>query len=475
MGRQGVDTFVVLGQQLSRAVAATTSVNAEPIFDAPAVHRVAMLSVHTSPFATLGGPSAGGMNVYIRELSRYLAERGVAIDVFTRREEPDSPPILQINEGVRLIQIDAGPPAPVDKDALFCFLPDFATEMAYLTIKEELRYDVIHSHYWLSGWAGHLFQRYQSAPLAQMFHTLAHFKNAVAIPDPTVPALTGQERRETALRAQVERRLMRVADVIIAGNPDERSQMVERLGADESKVRTIPPGIDLDLFQPRDSWAARRALGLPEGPLVLFVGRIDPIKGIDTLFSGFQQLVRDHDWQGSPPKLVFIGGLIELGEQGSTMDADLRLLAERAEQLGLTDQVLFHGAQPREKLPLYYNAVDVCAVPSRYESFGLVAVEAMASGTPIVATRVGGLRFTIDDGVSGVLIPPSEPNALAEALHQVLTDHALRSRMQVGARQTAIRFAWQTITSAVLGIYLELVTGRPDAAATTQLDYLFAS
>lgn len=462
---------MIFGQQPE--CTATASANAEPIFDAPTVHRVAMLSVHTSPFATLGGPSAGGMNVYIRELSRYLAERGVAIDVFTRREDRDSPSIVQIAEGVRLIQIEAGPAAPVDKDALFCFLPDFATEMAYLAIREGHRYDVIHSHYWLSGWAGYLFQRYQPAPLAQMFHTLAHFKNAV-VSDAAGLSLTGQERRESALRAQVERRLMRVADVIIAGNPDERSQMVERLGADESKVRTIPPGIDLDLFQPRDSWAARRSLGLPEGPLVLFVGRIDPIKGIDTLFSGFQQLVREHDWHGVSPKLVFVGGLIEIGEQGSTMDADLRLLAERAEQLGLADQVLFHGAQPREKLPLYYNAVDVCAVPSRYESFGLVAVEAMASGTPIVATRVGGLRFTIDDGVSGVLIPPSEPDALADALYQVLSDHALRSRMQVGARQTAIRFAWQTITSAMLGIYLEMVSGRPDSA-TTQLDYLFAS
>lgn len=417
------------------------------------VERVAMISVHTSPFAVLGGRDTGGLNVYVRELSRHLVERGVQVDVFTRRTDRLSPQISEVDNGIRLIQVEAGPPEPISKDELFCYMPEFATDMAYFAIKEGLRYDAVHAHYWLSGWAGHLLQRYWDVPLVLMFHTLAHLKNAVA----------QQDQRETTLRLQVERRLVDLVDALIAANPDERTEMIRRLGADPAKIVTVPPGVDLDRFRPADSWAARRRLELHDGPLVLFVGRIDPVKGIDTLFEAFQRLVHDHDWAGPAPRLVFVGGLIRIGDDGSTMDADLQRLAAKAEELGLSDHVLFHGAQPRERLPLYYNAVDVCAVPSRYESFGLVAVEAMACGTPIVASRVGGLRFTIEDEISGLLVPHSDPIALSKALRRVLIDHGLRSHMQVGARQAAIRFSWQTITSAMLQVYEHLATERHTA------------
>ncbi len=414
----------------------------------PIVDRVAMISVHTSPFARLGGRDTGGMNVYVRDLSRNLADRGVKVDIFTRRTDRQTPAIAEVHGGVRLINVEAGPPEPVDKDALFCSLPDFASEMAYLAQREGTTYDVIHGHYWLSGWAGKLLQNYWNAPLVMMFHTLAHLKNEVA----------GNGTRETMLRLQVESRLMDIADTIITANPDEQAELIARLGPNANRISLVPPGIDLTLFQPGDSAAARRALDLPTGPLVLFVGRIDPVKGIDTLFEGFHHLLHSHNWAGQPPRLVFVGGLIRIDGTGSTMDADLQRLARRAEELGLADSVLFRGSQPRQLLPLYYNAVDVCAVPSRYESFGLVAVEAMACGTPIVASSVGGLRFSIEDGVSGLLVPHSDPAALSDALHRVLADHGLRSRMQVGARQAAVRYSWQTITSAMLRVYERVVT-----------------
>jgi D-inositol-3-phosphate glycosyltransferase len=424
------------------------------IFSPTPIERVAMISVHTSPFAQFGARDTGGMNVYVRELSRHLAERGVKVDVFTRRSDQHSPQIVEVGDGMRLIHVEAGPAAPVSKDSLFCSLPDFASDVAYLAIKEGLRYDVIHGHYWLSGWAGHLLQQYWDAPQALMFHTLAHLKNAVA---------TSGER-ETTLRLQVERRLVQLADAIIVATPHERAEMLTRLNADEDRLRLVPPGVDLDLFQPGDSWAARRALDLPDGPLVLFVGRIDPVKGIDTLLDGFRHLVHDHVWGEATPKLVFIGGLIEIGDSGSTMGADLQRIAARADELGLSDSILFRGSQPREMLPLYYNAVDVCAVPSRYESFGLVAVEAMACGTPIVASSVGGLRSTIEDEISGLLVPHSDPLALSWALRRILTDHRLRSNMQVGARQAAIRYSWQTITSSMLRVYEQLVLPRASLA-----------
>lgn len=412
----------------------------------PPVQRVAMISVHTSPFDQPGSGKIGGMNVYVRELSRNLAERGVEVDVFTRRADRATPTVSRPEPGVRLIQIEAGPPEPIDRDALFCILPDFASEMAYFAAGEAIRYDVIHGHYWLSGWAGHLLRPYWDAPQVLMFHTMAHLKNAVVE--------AGQ--REPALRLQVERRLVSLADALVSANPDERMELICRLGADPDRINLVPPGIDLDRFQPGNSRAARRRLDLPDGPLVLFVGRVDPMKGIDTLFEGFRQLVRRGDWARKPPKLVFLGGLIQLDDRGATLDADLQQLAARAGSLGLGDLVLFRGSQPRQLLPLYYNAADVCAVPSRYESFGLVAVEAMACGTPIVASEVGGLRFTIENEVSGLLVPHSDPAALGAALHRALTDHALRSRMQVGARQAAVRYSWQTITSAMLRLYDEL-------------------
>ncbi|MBX6340932.1 MAG: glycosyltransferase, partial [Thermomicrobiaceae bacterium] len=402
-----------------------------------------MISVHTSPAAEFGGRDTGGMNVYVRELSRNLAERGVLVDIFTRRVDRATPQVVALDPGVRLIQVESGPPAPVRKDGLFCYLPDFASEMAFLAAREGARYDLVHAHYWLSGWTGHLLQRYWDVPLVVMFHTLAHLKNAVA----------ASADRETTLRLQVERRLAEVADALIAANPDEQREIASRLHADERKIWLVPPGIDLTLFQPSDSRAARRALDLPDGPLVLFVGRIDPVKGIDTLLEAFQRLVRDYAWDGPGPRLVFIGGLVEIGDDGQTLGADLRRLAARAAALGLGGGVLIRGSQPRHLLPLYYSAVDVCAVPSRYESFGLVAVEAMACGTPIVASGVGGLRFTIEDGVSGLLVPHSDAAALAGALHRVLTDHGLRSRMRVGARQAAIRFSWQTMTASMLRVY----------------------
>ncbi len=414
-----------------------------PLIVPPIANRVAMVSVHTSPFAQLGGRDTGGMNVYVRELSRNLADRGIKVDIFTRRTDRQTPNITEVFDGVRLINVEAGPPEPVGKDTLFCSLPEFASEMAYLAIQEGHRYDVVHAHYWLSGWAANLLKAYWNVPLVMMFHTLAHLKNAVA----------GQGDKETLLRLQIESRLMEISDAIITANPDEQEELMRRLNADEKRVSLVPPGIDLDLFQPGDSAAARRALDLPLGPLVLFVGRIDPVKGIDTLFEGFHHLLRSHNWAGQPPRLVFVGGLIRIEGTGSTMDADLQRLARRAEELGLSDSVLFRGSQPRQLLPLYYNAVDVCAVPSRYESFGLVAVEAMACGTPIVASSVGGLRFSIEDGVSGLLVPHSEPTELAAALHRLLTDHNLRSQMQVGARQAAIRYSWQTITSSMLRVY----------------------
>jgi D-inositol-3-phosphate glycosyltransferase len=292
-------------------------------------------------------------------------------------------------------------------------------------------------------------KRYWNVPTVHTFHTLARLKNVVA-------SHAGQE---SAVRLRTERRLLDVVDHIIAPNPDERAEMVWRMGADNARICVIPPGIDLDLFHPHNALSARARLGLPDHPLVLFVGRVDPMKGIETLLDGFQQL-RDRDWDGAPPKLVFVGGSVERRDGEVVPVDDLVPVARRAESLGILDDVIFRGSEPQELLPDYYAAATVCAVPSRYESFGLVAVEAMACGLPVVASRAGGLKFTVEEEVSGLLVPVGDATALAHALDRVIRDRDLRASLQVGARQAAIRFSWQTIGPAMLNLYERLADGE---------------
>ncbi len=410
------------------------------------LRRAAQISVHTSPLATLGGKDAGGMNVYIRELACNVARLGVPVDVFTRRTSPDTPEVVSPCEGVNVVAITAGPPAPLDKNDLFRFLPEFAANMALYSLREGVRYDAVHAHYWLSGWAAHLVRRYWDTPFVQMFHTTAHMKNAVA----------GTADRETEQRGRVERQLLSLADSIIAANPDERADLVWRMGAANEKVCTIPPGVDLDVFRPHDRAACRERYGLETNePVVLFCGRIDPIKGIDTLIDALALLADEPDTP--TPRVLFIGG---------DLDADglptgpLQGVVSRVADLGLSDQFRFLGSLPQDELPLAYSAADVVAVPSRYESFGLVAVESLASGTPVVASRAGGLKFTVDEGVSGLLVRMGSAPALADGLAAVLRDDAFRAELAANARPSVERFAWPSVAASVLTVYKRLAAGH---------------
>ena len=238
------------------------------------LRRAAQISVHTSPLAALGGTDAGGMNVYIRELACHLAQQGLPVDIFTRRTDPNTPEVREFCPGVKVIAVTAGPPEPIGKNDLFPLLPEFAEQMALYSVREGVRYDVVHAHYWLSGWVAELARRYWETPFVQMFHTTAHMKNAVA----------AHADRESDLRLRTEKRLLTLADGIIAANPDERADLIWRMGVPTERVCTIPPGVDIELFHPRSVAASRAEIGIaPDERVVLFVGRIDPIKGIDTL------------------------------------------------------------------------------------------------------------------------------------------------------------------------------------------------
>ncbi|HUG16055.1 MAG TPA: glycosyltransferase [Thermomicrobiales bacterium] len=422
----------------------------QPFATDRSVQRVAMISVHTSPVAVLGGRDAGGLNVYVRELSHQLDRCGVNVDIFTRREDEHTADVVHMSDRVRVVTINAGPRWPAPKNDVYGLLPEFASEVALYSLLSGARYDIVHSHYWLSGWASHLITRYWSAPTVHTFHTLARLKNNVV----------GAGQQESALRLETEQRLLSVMDNIVAPNPDERAEMVWRMGAENSHICVIPPGVDLDRFHPHDSRSARQTLDLPENPIVLFVGRVDPMKGIETLIDGFAALRHQQRWTNLPPKLVFIGGSLVPTPNGPVPGPDLQPVIERARQLGVLEDIVFKGSEPQDLLPDYYAAATVCAVPSRYESFGLVAVEAMACGLPVVASRAGGLKFTVEEDISGILVPPNDPGALAEALGRIIRDPDLRASMRVGARQAAIRFSWQTIGPAMLNLYERLAEGH---------------
>ncbi len=391
--------------------------------------RIAQVSAHTSPLAPLGGRETGGMNVYVLELSRELARLGYEIDIFTRLDG-DLPVVEEIAPGLRLVRIEAGPPAPVEKEAIVEHLPEFARNMRRFADSERKPYALVHSHYWQSGWAGGILAHELHVPHAIMFHTLAEVKNRARISE-----------HEPTSRIHHEREIARRAEAILTASDHERLLLQRYYGADPARMHTIPCGVDLDLFQPMDRAEARARLGLPvAGPVIVWVGRLERLKGVDILVSAAAQL--------SEPgvTLLIVGG----DDRAEPLRAELEA---QARDLEIAGNVRFEGAVAHDLLPVYYSAADVCVVPSYYESFGLVAVEAMACGTPVVASRVGGLVSTVTDGVTGYLIPWRCPEPFAEKLEVLLCNPELRANFSRAARKSVERYRWSRIGVEMAGFY----------------------
>jgi D-inositol-3-phosphate glycosyltransferase len=401
------------------------------------MRRVAMISYHTSPLAALGGSETGGMNVYVRQLSRELGQRGFLVDVFTRRQDASSPDVVEDGENVRVVHLEAGPRRPVDKGRLHQHLDEFEENLIRFASAQGGQgptYDLLHSHYWLSGWVALRLQERWGLPHVTMFHTLGEVKNRARITE-----------HEASLRIQVEHRLARQANRIVCASQHEKHLLARLYDADPDRVAVVPCGVDLDLFRPQDKEEARRALGYSDERIILFVGRIEPLKGIDILINAVAQLGEESDFY-----VLIVGGDRRSRRQVSH-------LQELASDLGVGERVCFLGAVDHEQLPLYYNAADVCVVPSYYESFGLVALEAMACGTPVVASRVGGLTGTVRDGETGYLISWRCPEPFAERLELLLGNEALRRRFGEAAREVVERYRWANVAEAVVGLYRELL------------------
>jgi D-inositol-3-phosphate glycosyltransferase len=391
------------------------------------------------------------MNVYVRELSSALARAGVACDVFTRAWSDDLPAVVDIEPGFRVHFVSAGPPSPMAKEALPSVVEEFAEGVLKVMQASEglgtewdVPFDAVHANYWLSGLAGHLIKHRLNLPLVSTFHTLDRVK-AEASPEEV-------EADAHHLRAEAEAAIIRCSDTVLASCSVEAAQISDLYGADPSRIRIVAPGVDHAFFGPGDRRQARRALGLAgEGPLLLFVGRIQPLKGVAVAVRALSALTPDHP----DARLVVVGG--PSGPQGGVEVARTEALVD---ELGLRDRVVFVPPQPHELLSTYYRASDVCLVPSRSESFGLVALEAAACGTPVVASDVGGLRSLIDHGRTGYLVEEPTPAAFAAWVRQILAEPLLAERLSTGSVLRARRYTWSRAAHLLTEIYADLTAGR---------------
>lgn len=409
--------------------------------------RVAMLSVHTCPLATLGGKKTGGMNVYVRELSAELGRRGIFVDVYTRSQDPCVPHINNTDLGdcARVIHIPAGPESPLLTIDNYPYLPEFTENVCEFAAREGLDYDLLHSHYWLSGVVATSLKQTWGIPAIQMFHTLGRMKNRIS---------GAEDEAEDGLRIQTEHRLMQQADWLVAATPAERIQLMWLYNAESRKIRTISPGVDLDQFYPIPRSEARQTIGIPEEAfLLLFVGRIEPLKGIDTLLRAIALLRNESPDLVENLSLSIIGGLQDEEDQSEEM----KRLRSLREELGLSDLVTFLGAKSQETLQYYYSAAEAVIMPSHYESFGMVALEAMACGTPVIASEVGGLAYLVQDGVTGFHVPTNDPAPLAEKIGLLLQSDVLRREMSRAACEWAHQYSWRRIADRMESFYGEVL------------------
>lgn len=416
------------------------------------INRVAMLSVHTCPLAMLGGKETGGMNVYVRELTTELDKQGVTVDVFTRSQEPGTPVVHGIlGKHSRVIHVPAGPEVPYNKNQVYYHLPEFVEGVKNRAIRENLTYDIIYSHYWLSGLAARKLRCiWGGTPIVQMFHTLGKMKNKIA---------QTPEERDIPLRINSEEEIMKFADHLIAATPIEKKQLIDLYQANQDKISVIPPGVNLKLFNPLPKKEALQKIDVPsDHNLILFVGRIQPLKGIDGLIIAMSIFLKRYPELKEKLCISIIGGNPNADSGAERVELDrLRTLKK---SLGVADLITFLGAKDQNTLVNYYSAAQMVVMPSHYESFGMVAIEAMACGTPVIAYDVGGLTYIIEDGVNGYLVPPQDYNALADKIGLLLKYPVLREHLSEHARRWVQRFSWSSIANDLLLVYNKLLTNK---------------
>lgn len=421
------------------------------------VKRIAIISEHATPLGILGGADSGGQNVYIGQLAKNLAAIGYQVDVFTRRDAPNLPEIVDWQQGVRVIHIPAGPATSLPKESLLPYMHSFTTNM--LEWCQLYVYDLIHANFWMSGLVAAEIKQQLGIPFVITFHALGRVRRQYQ----------GQADRFPDERFAIEDRLVQEADAVIAECPQDREDLLCLYQADPNRIHIIPCGFDATELWAIDKQRSRLTLGLaPDEPLILQLGRMVPRKGVDNVIRGFAHWLQ---CSGQAGRLLIVGG--EADTPDPILTPEIGRLNAIAQELGVADRVNFVGRKGREVLKYYYSAADVFVTTPWYEPFGITPIEAMACGTPVVGANVGGIKFTVKDRETGYLVPPNDPEQLADRLSHLLANPQLCSLLgQQAIRRCREHFTWQKVTSAVAALYEEVLQGDRSAASVQQFAVL---
>jgi D-inositol-3-phosphate glycosyltransferase len=400
--------------------------------------KIAMLSIHSSPIGDLGTQDTGGMSVYILETAKELAGKGHHIDIFTQHNAGNQEPVIHLYDNVRLIRLSGGTHRNIAKSVLYKILPKLFNELESFRIKQNISYDVIHSHYWISGVLGHKLQSSWNAYHMITYHTIGAVKN-----------LTCSTENASELRIANEKKLAKQCDRIIVPTQKDKEYLIQYYDAPCENIRIVPCGVDLERFIPQDKTSARRQLALPiDDPIILYVGRFAPIKGLDRLFESFSRIKH-----ASRAVLVMVGGD---GER-SPMS---RHLQKKAKALHIRNRLIFAGRVHQKTLPFYYSAADVLAMPSYYESFGLSALEALACGTPVVTASVGAMEEIVKDNLAGYVATDSDPQHFSSLIEAVLENQKQNALSPLKIRASVSEFTWTRTASLLLDAYRSVSVKR---------------
>ena len=403
------------------------------------LHRIALISVHTSPLAELGERDTGGMNVFIRHLSKQLGEEGIAVDIFTRLNERNLPGVVQMAPNVNIIHIKAGPHQKIDKYEIPLYLEQFIQEVDLYRQNKHLSYDLIHTNYWLSGYVGVKLKQIWNIPLIHTYHTIAILKDMLN------PYRDTPERLE---RIKIEKEILQNINAIITSNPHEKNFLSSTYNYPNEHIFVIPLGVDTTLFRPLPCQDAKNYIGSTDDKIVLYVGRIHPVKGIEWLIRAFKEVTLERE----KLMLMIVGG--QYGHDSK--NNYLIYLNKLTYELNLQNHIDFAGPKNQTALSYYYSASDVCVIPSLYESFGMVTLESMACGTPVVASNTGGLSTTVAHGVTGFLVPPGDSQQLSFRMKQILFNDTLRESLGKAALSWVKQFNWQEVTQSFITVYKDI-------------------
>lgn len=401
---------------------------------------IALISDHADPAAVIGVEEAGGQNVYVRQVGEKLAALGWQVDMFTRKSNPDEPAIVEHSPYCRTIRLKVGPEEFIPRDQLFAYMPEFIESFLAWQDKQSISYPLIHTNYWLSAWVGLELKKQREIQLVHTYHSLGAVKYEATLNHPPI----------AATRLKVEQQILEEADCVVATSPQEHDTL-RHLVSTRGNIEIIPCGTDTDHFHLMSKAQGRAKIGLnQQDKIVLYVGRFDARKGIETLVRSFAKLKSSYL---QPLKLVIVGG-----SSHQRADGEERSRIEKiVQQLGLAEQTVFAGQIGHDVLPFYYAAADVCVIPSHYEPFGLVAIEAMACGTPVVASDVGGLKFTVLPEETGLLVPPKDIDAFAIAIERILREELWVTKLRKQALAVSQRFSWTSVGIQLSDLYRRLL------------------